>query len=113
MRQLQSDYARAGEAVLWGKPHRGRRPAHFTAEQEKALLRPFLEQAPAGGVLVVAPGPAASENVRGRSVHPSVVYRALPRPGWRQIGPRPRHPKASEETREAFPKSDRRSCRST
>src|SRR3982751_3398415 len=40
----------------------------------------------------------------GRPVHPSVVYRALPRPGWRKVIPRPRHPKANEEAREAFKK---------
>jgi transposase len=104
VRQLQSDYARDGESVLWGKPHGGRRHAHFTAEQEKDLLAPFWEQAQAGGVLVVAPVQAAYEKALGRPVHPSVVYRALHRPGWRKIMPRPRHPKASEEIREAFKK---------
>jgi transposase len=112
VRQLQSDYAREGESVLWGKPHGWRRHAHFTAEQEKDLLAPFLEQAQAGGVLVVAPVQVAYENALGRPVHPSVVYRALHRPGWRKVVPRPRHPKASEELREAFKKSYRRSFRS-
>src|SRR3954468_17429273 len=104
VRQLQSDYAREGEAVLWGKPHGGRRHAHFTAEQEKALLAPFLEQAQAGGVLVVAPVQAAYAKALGRSVHPSLVYRALHRPGGRKVVPRPKHPKSSEEAREAFKK---------
>jgi len=104
VRQLHSDDAHAGEAVLWGKPKGGRRHAHLTVEQELVLLAPFLEQAQAGGVLVVAPVPAAYEKALGRSVHPSVVYRALHRPGWRKIVPRPRHPKASEEVREAFKK---------
>jgi transposase len=104
VRQLQSDYAREGEAVLWGKPTGGRRHAHFTAEEERALLAPFLEQAKAGRVLVMAPVQAAYEKALGRSVHPSVIYRALHRPGWRKIVPRPRHPKASEEVREAFQK---------
>lgn len=113
VRQLQSDYAREGEAVLWGKPTGGRRHAHFTVEQEKALLAPFLERAQAGGVLVVAPVQAAYEKALGRSVHPSVVYRALHRQGWRKVVPRPRHPKASEEVREAFKKSYPRSFRST
>jgi transposase len=112
VRQLQSDYARDGESVLWGKPHGGRRHAHFTAEQEQALLAPFLEQAQAGGVLVVAPVQAAYEKALGRPIHPSVVYRALHRQGWRKVVPRPRHPKASEEAREAFKKSYRRSFRS-
>jgi transposase len=112
VRQLHSDYARAGEAVLWGKPHGGRRHAHFTAEEEKALLVPFLEQAQAGGVLVVAPVQAAYEKALGRPVHSSVVYRALHRQGWRKIAPRPRHPKGSEEAREAFKKNYQKSFRS-
>src|SRR3954468_14253218 len=107
VRQLQSDYAREGEAVLWGKPHGGRRHAHFTAEEEKALLAPFLEQAQAGGVLVVAPVQAVYEKALARPVHSSVVYRALHRQGWRKFAPRPRHPKGSEETREAFKKITR------
>jgi hypothetical protein len=112
VRQVQSDYARDGESVLWGKPHGGRRHAHFTVEPEKALLAPFLEQAQAGGVLVVAPVQASYEKALGRSVHASVVYRALHRPGWRKVVPRPRHPKTSEATQEAFQKSYRRSFRS-
>jgi transposase len=111
VRQLHSDYGRDGESVFWGKPFGGRRHAHFTTEQEKALLAPFLEQAQAGGVLVVAPVQAAYEKALGRPVHPSVVYRALHRQGWRKIAPRPRHPKGSEEAREAFKKSYRRSFR--
>jgi transposase len=105
VRQLHSDYARDGEAVFWGKPYGGRRHAHFTAEQEKALLAPFLEQAQVGGVLVIAPVQAAYEKALGRSVHASVVYRALHRQGWRKISPRPRHPKGSPEAREEFKKS--------
>jgi transposase len=112
VRQLHSDYARDGEAVLWGKPHGGRRHAHFTAEQEKELLAPFLQQAAVGGVLVVAPVQAAYEQALGHPVHPSVVYRALHRQGWRKVTPRPKHPKGNQETREAFKKSYRRSFRS-
>jgi transposase len=112
VRQLHSDYARDGEAVLWGKPHGGRRHAHFTAEQEKELLAPFLQQAAVGGVLVVAPVQAAYEQALGHPVHPSVVYRALHRQGWRKVTPRPKHPKGNQEPREAFKKSYRTSFRS-
>jgi transposase len=107
VRQLHSDYARDGTAAVWGKPHSGRRHAHFTAEEEKALLAPFLEQAQAGGVLVIAPVQAVYEKALGRPVHPSVVYRALHRQGWRKIMPRPKPPKSSEEVREAFKKVTR------
>ena len=105
VRRLHSDYFRYGEAVLQDKPKGGRHHAHLTRQQEQELLAPFLEQAQAGGVLVVAPVQVAYEQAVGRPVHSSVVYRALHRQGWRKITPRPKHPKASEEVREAFKKS--------
>jgi transposase len=105
VRPVHSDYLRQGESVLPSKPSGGRHRQNLTREQEKELLTPFLEQAAAGGVLVVAPVPAAYETALGRPVHHSVVYRALHRQGWRKIAPRPKHPKANEEVREAFKKA--------
>jgi transposase len=107
VRQVHSDYLRQGEAVLRSKPSGGRHRQNLTIEQEQELLLPFLQQAEAGGVLVVAPVQAAYEAAVGRPVHHSVVYRALHRQGWRKIMPRPRHPKASEEAQEAFKKAAR------
>ena len=100
--QVHSDYLGKGEAVLRSKPVGGRQRQNLTREQEQKWLTPFLEQAAAGGVLVVAPVQAAYEAAVGRPVHHSVVYRALHRPGWRKITPRPQHPKADEEVREAL-----------
>jgi transposase len=108
VRQVHSDYLRQGEAVLQDKPSGGRHHQNLTVEQEKEWLLPFLEQAEAGGVLVVAPVQAADEAAVGRAVQHSVVYRALHRPGWRKIVPRPRPPKGDEAVREAFQKSYRR-----
>ena len=105
VRQVHSDYLRHGEAILRSKPCGGRHRQNLTVAQEKELLLPFLQQAEAGGVLVVAPVQAAYEAAVGRPVHHSVVYRALHRHGWRKIMPRPKHPKASEEAQEAFKKS--------
>jgi transposase len=105
VRQVHSEYFRHGEAVLRDKPKGGRRHENLTRQQEQELLAPFLAQAQAGGVLVVAPVQTAYEQAVGRPVHSSVVYRALHRQGWRKVTPRPKHPKASEEVREAFKKS--------
>jgi transposase len=107
VRQVQSGYLRRGEVALRSKPKGGRHRQNLTIEQEQELLAPFLEQAEAGGVLVVAPVQAAYEQKVGRPVHHSVVYRALHRQGWRKITPRPKHPKADEEVREAFKKVTR------
>jgi len=106
--QVHSDYLRQGETALRSKPSGGRHGQNLTVEQEKELLLPFLQQAEAGGVLVVAPVQAAYEAAVGRPVHHSVVYRALHRQGWRKIVPRPCHPKGDEAVREAFKKSYRR-----
>src|SRR3954452_22081271 len=105
VRQVHSDYLRLGEAALRSKPSGGRHRQNLTFEQERELLFPFLPQAEAGGVLVAAPVQAAYEAAVGRPVHHSVVYRALHRQGWRKVVPRPKHPKANEEAREAFKKS--------
>jgi transposase len=112
VRQVHSEYFRHGEAVLHDKPKGGRHHENLTRQQEQELLAPFLAQAQAGGVLVVAPVQAAYEQAVGRPVHASVVYRALHRQGWRKVMPRPKHPKASEEVREAFKKSCPSSSRS-
>jgi transposase len=112
VRQLHSEYFRHGEAVLHDKPKGGRHQENLTLQQEQALLTPFLTQAQEGGVLVVAPVQAAYEQAVGRPVHSSVVYRALHRQGGRKVMPRPKHPKASEEVREAFKKSCPTLCKS-
>jgi transposase len=112
VRQAHSDSLRHGEAALWRKPCGGRHRQNLTREQDQERLVPVLEQAAVGGVLVVAPVQAAYEAAVGRPVHHSVVYRALQRQGGRQIVPRPKHPKADEEAREAFKKTYRNSSRS-
>ena len=104
VRPLHSEHRRHGGVVLLGKPKGGRRHQNLMLAQEQQRLAPFLAQAQAGGVLLVAPVPAAYELMIGRVVHPSVVYRALPRQGWCQITLRPKHPKASEKVRAAFKK---------
>ena len=37
---------------------------------------------------------AAYEQVLGRKVPKSTIYRMLARHGWRKVAPRPRHPKS-------------------
>jgi hypothetical protein len=57
--RVHSDYRGPGEAVLRSKPGGGRHCQNLTCEQEQELLSPFLEQAAAADVLVMAPVQAA------------------------------------------------------
>ena len=74
----------------WG----GRRRALMSAEEEKAFLAPWAEQARNAGLLVVSPLRAALAERLGRKVAPSVVYRLLARHRWRRVAPDTRHPKS-------------------
>jgi transposase len=69
------------------------------------LLSHFFDKAKSGAVLVVNEVKGVYEETVGRKVPKSTVYRMLARHGWRKIAPRPRHPKADPEKREAFKKT--------
>jgi transposase len=108
VRHVQARYLRAGEEILRDRPRGGRHHAHLTAEEEQKLLAPFLEKAQAGEIVTAGPVQQAYEEQLGHPVHHSLVYRALPRPGWRKIMPRPQHPKTDVTVQEEFKKSSRR-----
>jgi transposase len=105
VRRTQARYLRQGEEALRDQSQGGRHHAHFTAEEEQNLLAPFLQKAAQGKVIVAAPVRQAYEAKLGHPVHPSVVYRALHRQGWRKIQPRPRPPKADAGAQEEFKKT--------
>lgn len=86
----------------------GRRRALLTFEDEKAFLRPWLEPAGRGAVVVASPLRAALAQRLGQPVKPSVVYRLLARHGWRKVAPDTRHPKSQLAVREAWKKNSRR-----
>ena len=88
----------------WG----GRRHALLSVEEESAFLAPWLEQARAGGVLVVSPLRAALAQRLGRAVKASVLYRLLARHGWRKVAPDTRHPKSDPQVQEAWKKNSRK-----
>jgi transposase len=81
----------------------------MAAEEEKAFLGPWAEQARDAGVLVVSPLRAALAEKLGRKVAPSVVYRLLARHGWRKVAPDTRHPK-SDPVAQAEWKKNFRKC---
>ena len=85
----------------WG----GRRQSLLTPEEEEAFLKPWLESAAAGNLVVVSPIRAALAQRLGKPVKPSVVYRLLARHGWRKVAPDTRHPKSKPEVQEAWKKN--------
>jgi transposase len=95
---------RAKEGKRWG----GRRRFLMTAEQEGEFLKPWVEQAQAGGILVLSPIRAALAQRLGRPVKASVVYRLLARHGWRKVAPDTHHPKSDPQVQEDWKKNFRK-----
>ena len=89
----------------WG----GRRKFLLAEDEEVAFLKPWLESAAAGNLLVVSPIRAALAQRLGQPVKPSVIYRLLARHGWRKVAPDTRHPKSKPEVQDAWKKNSRRS----
>lgn len=116
--QLRGRFAKIerGEATPKA-PRGGRRRENLTREEEAAFLAPYLEQARAGGVLVVPPLKQALEARLGRPVALSSVYRLLHRHDWRKLAPDKRHPEADvaaqAEWKKNSPRSSSKSSRSS
>ena len=89
----------------WG----GRRQFLLTEDEEVAFLKPWLESAAAGNLVVVSPIRAALAQRLGQPVKPSVVYRLLARHGWRKVAPDTRHPKSQPAVQDAWKKNSRKS----
>jgi transposase len=102
---LHSRFAKEGDAIFELRGRGGRRHQHLSADQEQALLAPFVERAQAGGMLTVAEIQLAYQEQVGKAVAPSTIYRLLDRHGWRKVVPRPRHPRADVAAQAAFKKT--------
>lgn len=108
----------AGEIVGDGQRQSrgGRRRQNMTADQELAVLAPFLDRAKTGGILVVGQIKVELEAAMGRSMALSSVYNLLHRHGWRKLAPDKRHPQsdsaAQEEWKKNSPSSSPNSVRS-
>jgi len=105
VRKLQARYFKEGESALKRGGRGGRYYQNLTLEEERQLLQEFLAQSERGGILEVSRVKAAYEQVLGRKVPKSTVYRMLARHGWRKVVPRPRHPKSDAATQAEFKKT--------
>ncbi len=89
----------AGQVIASDAPpvRGGRHRENFTHAQEAQLLKPFLERASRGGILVVGQIKPALEAKLGRSMALSSVYNLLHRHGWRKLAPDKRHPQSDPQ----------------
>jgi transposase len=109
--RLQARFRQSAKRTAASAPRRnwgGRRNALLTVEEETEFLEPWLEQARAGGMLVVSPLRAALAQRLGQPVKASVVYRLLARHGWRKVAPDTRHPKSDPRAQEDWKKNSRK-----
>ena len=83
----------------------GRNNQNMTVQAEREFLAPFLEQAAAGGVLVVGQIKAALDAHLGRKVALTSVYNLLRRHGWRKLAPDKRHPQSDPAAQEEWKKN--------
>jgi transposase len=112
VRRVWSDYLHGGLAAAQGRPKGGRRHQNLTLAEEKAVLAPLKKEAQTGRLVTAHGIKTRYETTVGHAVHDSTVYRLLARHQWRQVQPRPKHPRNNPRARAAFKKtpgqSDRR-----
>jgi transposase len=108
---LQASFQREQTSGAPRPTRGGRRSSLLTLAEEKLFLKPWLEQAESGSVVVVSPLRAALSQQLGQPVRPSVIYRLLARHGWRKVAPDTRHPKSKPEVQDAWKKNSKKSWR--
>jgi hypothetical protein len=105
VRRIQSEYIRKGDSIFCISDRGGRHNQHLTIKEEDRFLAPFIKAAQVGGVIVATDIKQKYEELVGRKVPKSTIYRLLARHDWRQIVPKPRHPKADPIVQETFKKT--------
>lgn len=103
--QTIATYNRLGVEGVETPGKGGRRHQYLTLEEEHTFLAPFFTRASAGEITTVGEIKHAFETQVGHEVNKSTIYRLLGRHGWRKLAPRPVHPQANKDEREAFKKT--------
>lgn len=111
VRRVWSDYLRGGLAAAQGRPKGGRRHQNLTVKEEEKLLAPLQQEAQTGRLITAGSVKTRYETHVGHAVPDSTVYRLLARHQWRQVTPRPKHPKDNPAARAAFKKTSGQSGR--
>lgn len=100
-----SKYNRYGAAAIETPGKGGRRNCYLSWQQEQEFLAPFFEQASSGEIATAEVIQKSFEERIGEAVDAATIYRLLHRHGWRQLVPRPHHPKADFSEQEEFKKT--------
>jgi len=107
VRRIHALYFKEGSVAFQCPTRGGRHRQNITIEEEECFLADFIPRSSQGGMIIIQHLKTAYEQLIGRRVPKSTVYRLLARHGWRKIAPRPYHPKADLERQEAFKKTSR------
>jgi transposase len=102
-------YNGQGPAGLQRRGRGGRRWAYLSLAEEQAFLASLEERAGQGRVLTAKQIHDELCRQVGKKVSLGYLYRLFHRHGWRKLGPRPRHVKASPEKQDEFKKNSRSS----
>ncbi len=86
-------------------PRGGRHHENFSLEREIEVLKPFLDRARTGGVLVVPQIKPILEAALGRSMALSTVYNLLHRHGWRKLAPDKQPPQSDVQAQQDWKKN--------
>ena len=102
---IHSLYRNKGEAAFVMGNKGGSYHYNLDINQEKQLLEKFIDSSDLGRILEVKAIKRSYEELVGKEVNKSVIYRMLSRHGWRKIATRPVHPKNNQASMEAFKKT--------
>ena len=109
--EIISTYIKEGLTGIEAKKQGGNRK-NLSFIEEKELLDSFSKQAECGKMLEVSDIIEGYENLIGRKVAKSIVYKMLKRHSWRKVMPRSEHPnKASIDEIDAYKKNHSNSTR--
>ncbi|HEV5914792.1 TPA: IS630 family transposase [Streptococcus pneumoniae] len=89
-------YEEFGLDSLLQETRGGRNHAYMTVEEEKAFLARHLKAAEAGEFVTIDSLFQAYKKELGRSYTRDAFYQLLKRHGWRNITPRPEHPRKAD-----------------
>ncbi|COQ30440.1 transposase [Streptococcus pneumoniae] len=95
-KRKRKKYEEFGLDSLLQETRGGRNHAYMTVEEEKAFLARHLKATEAGEFVTIDALFQAYKKELGRSYTRDAFYQLLKRHGWRNITPRPEHPKKAD-----------------